>query len=324
MSNKDTKLDLIEALKSRDIYFKQVNKNEFRTRCPFCGDSMKNLNTGHFYMRIDPDDNLPVVYNCFKCNSSGRVDKEFLSKLGIKTSLTSQLSKQRYSKIGTIKKMNIDLVTGTPILNSPQTRYIENRLEQKCEYDDYDRFKIIWNMNERRNHISDQRILNTLPSMNDSISFISDDRSCILTRSFYNSENRWRKIKIMNSNSKSFYTIKSTLDLFTSDVITVNIAEGVIDIISVYKNFNDGANSVYIASLGSDYISALEYMMMKGFVGGNVVIKIYIDSDIDERSLKYQLRKYKWLFNRIIILKNIKSKDVGVPIDQIKLIEINV
>ena len=320
----DIKHQILLEIENNVSVFKKVNNIQYRIRCPICGDSQKNPKDAHCYIKCSDDPAEPLLYNCFKCNSSGRVDKEFLSKLGIKTSLTSQLSKQRYSKIGTIKKMNIDLVTGTPILNSPQTRYIENRLEQKCEYDDYDRFKIIWNMNEIRNHISDQRILNTLPSMNDSISFISDDRSCILIRSFYDSENRWRKIKIMNSNSKSFYTIKSTLDLFTSDVITVNIAEGVIDIISVYKNFNDGANSVYIASLGSDYISALEYMMMKGFVGGNVVIKIYIDSDIDERSLKYQLRKYKWLFNRIIILKNIKSKDVGVPIDQIKLIEINV
>ena len=79
----------------------------------------------------------------------------------------------------------------------------------------------------------------------------------------------------------------------------------------------------------NDYIIAKDKETVKSInvlcdVGEAIIGAIYIDSDIDERSLKYQLRKYKWLFNRIIILKNIKSKDVGVPIDQIKLIEINV
>lgn len=320
----DIKHQILSEIERNVDVFRKVNNIQYRIRCPICGDSQKNPKDAHCYIKCSDDPAEPLLYNCFKCNSGGIVDEEFLSKLGINKSLSSQLSKQRYSKIGTIKKMNIDIVTGNPILNSPQTRYIENRLGQGFNYDDYERFKIIWNMNEIRKHISDQRILNTLPSMNDSISFISDDRSCILIRSFYDDESRWRKVKILNTNSKSFYTIKSTLDLFTSEMITVNIAEGIMDILSIYKNFNDGINSVYIAALGSDYISALDYMMMKGFVGENIVVKIYVDSDIDVKSLKYRLKKYKWLFDKIIIMENIRFKDVGVTIDKIKLIEINV
>ena len=320
----DIKHQILAEIENNVDVFRKVNSIQYRIRCPICGDSQKNPKDAHCYIKCSDDPGEPLLFNCFKCNAGGVVDKTFLNKLGLKSNLTSQLSKQRYSKIGTIKKLNIDVVTGTPVLNSPQTRYIEDRLGTGFEYDDYDRFKIIWNMNEIKNHINDIRILNTLPSSNDSISFISDDRSCILIRSFYNEDNRWRKIKILNSNTKSFYTIKSTLDLFTSDTITVNIAEGIMDIISVYKNFNDGSNSVYIASLGSDYISALEYMMMKGFVGKNIEVKIYIDSDIDDRSFKYKLKKFKWLFKKISIFKNIKSKDVGVQLNQIKLIEINI
>ena len=320
----DIKHQILSEIERNVDVFRKVNNIQYRIRCPICGDSQKNPKDAHCYIKCSDDPAEPLLYNCFKCNSGGIVNEEFLSKLGINKSLSSQLSKQRYSKIVTIKKMNIDIVTGSPILNSPQTRYIENRLGQGFNYDDYERFKIIWNMNEIRKHISDQRILNTLPSMNDSISFISDDRSCILIRSFYDDESRWRKVKILNTNSKSFYTIKSTLDLFTSEMITVNIAEGIMDILSIYKNFNDGINSVYIAALGSDYISALDYMMMKGFVGENIVVKIYVDSDIDVKSLKYRLKKYKWLFDKIIIMENIRFKDVGVTIDKIKLVEINV
>jgi hypothetical protein len=320
----DIKHQVLSEIEKNVDVFKKTSNIQYRIRCPICGDSQKNPKDAHCYIKCSDDPAEPLLYNCFKCNSGGRVDQEFLSKLGINKTLTSQLSKQRYSRIGTIKKMDIDLVTGTPIIDSPQTRYIEYRLGKGFEYDDYDRFKIIWNIDEIRNHITDKRVLNTLPSMNDSISFLSDDRSCILIRSFIGDDCRWRKIKIINSNSKSFYTIKSTIDLFTPDTITVNIAEGVMDVLSVYKNFNDGINSVYSASLGSDYISALEYMMMKGFVGKNIIIKIYIDSDINDKALKYQLKKYRWLFNKIILYKNIKSKDVGVPIDQIKLVEINI
>ena len=71
MTNRETKLDIIQALASRDVYFRQVNDVEYRTRCPFCGDSTSNLNTGHMYIRINPDDNFNIVYHCFKCEESG-------------------------------------------------------------------------------------------------------------------------------------------------------------------------------------------------------------------------------------------------------------
>lgn len=321
----DIKHQILYDIERNVDVFKKVNNVQYRIRCPVCGDSQKNLQDAHCYIKCSDDPAEPMLYNCFKCNAHGRVDQVFLSKLGIHSDAASKLTTQKYSRIGTIKKMNIDIITGSPIPGSPQIRYIEHRIGNGLTLDDYDRFKIIWDMNEIRKHISDKRILNTLPNMNDSISFISDDRTCIMSRSLSDdAETRWRKIKIMNSDARSFYTIKASFDLFTKDVITVNIAEGIIDILSVYKNFNDGANSVYIASLGSDYISAVDNIIMRGMIGPNVIIKIYVDSDVSIRTIKYQLRKYKWLFNKIIILQNIKSKDVGVPIDQIKLVEINI
>ena len=125
----------------------------------------------------------------------------------------------------------------------------------------------------------------------------------------------------MHSDSKSFYVIKAVIDLFTKDEIVINIAEGIIDVLSIYKNFNDGPNSVFIASLGSDYIGALEYAIGKGFIGDNVTVKIYIDQDQNEKELIRALKKYKWIFNNIFIYRNILEKDVGVRIDRIKLEE---
>ena len=86
MTNRQVKEDIIAALFERGVYTKQVNDTEFRTRCPFCGDSQKNFNTGHLYIRINVDDNFPIVYNCFKCNESGIVNEEFLTVMDINNS----------------------------------------------------------------------------------------------------------------------------------------------------------------------------------------------------------------------------------------------
>ena len=75
MTVRDTKIQMIEALLNRGEWIQEVNSSEFRTRCPFCGDSQKNYNTGHLYIHINPgfrlsyasskytviESNLPVI-----------------------------------------------------------------------------------------------------------------------------------------------------------------------------------------------------------------------------------------------------------------------
>lgn len=319
------KLQILDEIEKHSSVFKKINSIRYRIRCPLCGDSQKDLNDAHCYIKCDVDNpNEPLLYICFLCNKSGRVDKHFLEMLDVDKSLIFKLSNQRYSKLDNIKCTNIDIITGDTIMNSPQTSYIEHRLGKGLNKDDYDKFKIIWNINTIIPYISDIRIKNTLPCNIDSITFLSDDKTMLLSRAFYDvNGDRWRKIKFIQTDSKSFYTIKSTINLFTQEPIVVNIAEGILDVLSIYKNFTDTPNSIYIAALGSNYISALEYMMCKGFVGSNVQVRIYIDNDdkVNESDLKIRLKKYKWIFESIHILKNIKSKDVGVKIDQIKLVD---
>lgn len=170
-------------------------------------------------------------------------------------------------------------------------------------------------------YITNPRIRNTFPSNDSTISFLSDNQAVVINRTFLEdqTESQWRKITIVNKDTKAFYTIKTQIDLFSLDKTVVNIAEGIFDILSVYKNFNDCDNSAFIATLGSDYISAVNYAIAKGLIGTNVELRLYIDNGIKEKQLKYTLRRFKWMFNSIKIFHNIKSKDVGVPIDQIKL-----
>ena len=143
----------------------------------------------------------------------------------------------------------------------------------------------------------------------------------LLTRTFEEVSNgsQWHKVRIKPG--IQFYTIKSTFNIFTEEPIYLNIAEGIFDIISVYKNFTNSENSVFIASLGSDYVAALENMIRRGIIGKNVIVNIYIDNGIDEKRLKHSLMKYKWIFNSIHLIRNSKSKDVGTKMDNIFLVD---
>lgn len=316
------KLQIIDEIEKHVDVFSKVSAIQYRIRCPECGDSQKNSRDAHCYIKCSYDPGEPLLYNCFKCNAGGRVTGAFLKKLGIKGDIGSKIDNQRYNKIASIKKLaDVNIITGDPMMDSPQVRYIEGRLGKGLTVEDYDRFKIIWDLNRLYPFITDDRVRNSMPNNMDSVSFLSDDKSVLLVRYFSDDSSRWRKIKLFPSDNRAFYTIKSTIDLFTSEDIEVNIAEGIFDVFSIYKNFNNTPNSIFIATLGSDYSGGIEYAIAKGLIGSNVIINIYIDSDIDERSLKYKLKKYKWIFKEIRMFKNIKSKDVGVTTDMIKLVE---
>ena len=268
------KQQILYEIENHSTVFKKVNNIQYRIRCPICGDSQSNPRDAHCYLKCDFNNPTePILFNCFKCNKAGRVTSSFLQKLNIKSDILSKVDNQKYNKITSIKKVDVNIITGTPIMDSNQVKYIENRLGIKFTSEDYDKFKIIWDMKYVYPYASSTKVRNTMPNNNDSITFLSDDKSVLLIRSFNDDGDRWRKLSLFQTGNKSFYTIKTTLNLFTNEPIIVNIAEGVFDVISIYKHFDDG-NSAYIATLGSDYISAIEYAIAKGFIGSNINIRI--------------------------------------------------
>lgn len=321
--NKEIKQQIMQEIENNVPIFKKVSNIRWKIRCPFCGDSEKDLRDAHLYLKCDYDNpNEPIQYYCFlvNCNAHGSVNKYFMHKLGIKSKVEDELQSQRYSKLFALKETNIDILTGEPILDSLQVKYIEKRLGIGLTYEDYDKFKIIWDMNSIIPYVADKKTMNILPNNIDSISLLSDDKSTIISRGF-NDKDNWRKIPLLNTDNRIFYTIKTVFNLFTDDIITVNIAEGIFDILSIYKNFNDGINSAFIATLGPDYEAAINYAIIKGLIGLNVIVKIYIDQEIDHNVLKDQLKKYRYYFKNIYIYRNIKYKDVGVLLKDIELNE---
>lgn len=320
----DIKQNILHEIELKGEMFRKISPIQYRIRCPICGDSQKDPRDAHCYIKCSFDPTEPVQYNCFLCNSNGRVGKYFLEKLGINKDLISKVESEKYNKLMTYKEGK-EILNTPPVMNSPQVGYINERLGPGFTEKDYERFKIIWDLNVIYEYITSIRVRNTMPSNFDTISFLSDDHSLMLTRTFLEGkESQWMKRRIYPSTNKAFYTIKSTLNLFTEDKIVVNIAEGIFDILSVYKNFNDCENSVFIALLGSDYVAGVDYAIAKGFLCSNVELRIYMDTGKDEKLLKKQLKYYKWIFGSIKIYKNIAWKDVGVSADKINLIEYKV
>lgn len=317
-----TKLQIMDEIRKNVDVFIPVPPIRSRIRCPICGDNQKDLKDAHFYIKHSEDPNEPLLYKCFlaNCGAEGKVDKWLLDKLNVKSDIVEKVENQRYNRIPSIKKVDIGIITGSPILDSPQVRYIEYRLGKGFTADDYDRFKIVWDIHSIYPYIRDEKTMNSLPCNRDSISFLSDDKSMLLVRSLIDG-GKWRKIPLAYSDNKTIYAIKVTLDLFTKDPIVVNIAEGVFDILSVYKNFNDSDNSVYIGVLGGDYIGGIECAIMKGFIGSNIIVRVYIDSNINEGVIHRKLKRYKWLFKRISTYVNIRAEDVGHRIEEIELSE---
>lgn len=312
----NSKLDILNEIEKGVPLFQKVSFDQYKIRCPFCGDSVIK-DHAHMYLKCSSDINEPILYHCFKCNIGGKINQAFLDKIGVTLTVPETLS--YFNKLSSAKS-KYDISEGTPDLDSPQYKYLQYRLHEDFSIEELSKFRIVWDIESLVDIITNKRIKNTLPSNRNSISFYTDDNCCLLTRSFDDTI-RWKKTTLFPS-SRSFYSIRRDLDLFSKRV-NVIIAEGVFDILSLYKNFYD-ENGVYIATLGSDYCSAIEYSISLGLIGSSVNMNIYLDSDIDLKKIKFKMKQYKWLFNSITLFKNILDKDYGIPKENIKLEEYKV
>lgn len=318
---------ILERIRLNVPVFDKLSNEQYRIRCPFCGDSRKDPRKARLYLKCSMDPTEPILYNCFNdnCSAKGRVDKAFFEKLGIPADGLNGLEARRFNRLITVEADKVELITGEPIIPSPQSDYISYRLGEGLAADDLDKFKIIWNFDLIRPFISQRSILNTLPNNDSSISFLSDDRSVLLTRFFDDNLGvRWKKVRLRPSENRSFYTIKSTIDLMAANTIAVNIAEGIFDILSVYKHFNTGDNSAYVGCLGNDYRSALDHMVAKGIFGNHVTVNVYADDNIDRKWLKSKFKPYRWLFGEITLFWNTQASDFGVKSDRISPVELRV
>ena len=346
MSNIETKAKILEALRNRGEWMKQVNDVEYRTRCPYCGDSLRE-NTGHLYIRISLNDNYPIVYNCFKCGVSGILQEEQLSKLGIEdiglkskliqlNKTSAKVEKKDFYSENKTKFFNFKQ---PPIIIGEKTNYIKNRLNIDFTPEDYRRMKVITslksflNLNEiDRTPFPPQMVKNLEDHY---VGFLTYGNSHILFRDITETEEYpWIKYPIIKESvqNRVIYTLATEIDIFSDDDIFVNIGEGVFDLISAEYNLGfKGKNTLSIAVSGKYYEKILLFLLELGIVGSNVNIRIFSDNDLafnkkakNPTTMRYfrkALERYKYLFGKINVYYNVISKDIGVPKERIHLID---
>ena len=340
------KQNFIHFLETRGEYFRKVHEGQYRIRCPFCGDTQKNWNEGHLYIKCDLDNDYDIAYNCFKCNeSSPRMTEELLNLLGCDEELLKGFTDKKYAmkkyKKQVSKMMYFDYHLPEIELGL-KTKYIDSRLNIHFRKEDYQSMKVITSLYDflATNRIKERPFNNQILQLlqRDYVGFLTNGNSHILFRDITNRNKfSWIKYPITKDsmNNRVFYTIQNEdgIDIFSKDNIIINMSEGIFDCLGVGYHFNNiKYNTMNISVAGQFYEPMIRFLIELGLVGGNVEINIYCDNDEtfnrdnskkSYRSsvgyLKKSLQKYKFLFKRINLYKNTKTKDFGVPRNQISV-----
>ena len=295
--------------------FKKVGSygnNQYTCNCPFCGDTKR-----HMYVKIDlSDDSVPVLYNCFKCNEHGRINNEFLSGLGITNLNVPRFGRKKIDytneNLNTDKKLEYFNINDTFEIEKG-IEYIKTRINVTPSADEMKMFGFISDPCMYYKDILNFKGNDNI-KLNQRVWFIMTN--CGMIGRCHHDNNhidRWKKINPNSSKiNRGFYLFKKPFDLHS--IINVVLCEGIMDCIGLYYNHDCGNNNVFMASLGTDYNSALEYLINRGIFGESVSIKIYIDSN-DVRNTYYD-NIYDNIFKNISIYHNLSSKDYGVPVEQ--------
>lgn len=352
MNNSEIKTKVIEALDSRGEFF-QKRGLEYVVRCPFCGDS-SNLHKGHFYIRINPEDNFPMVYHCFKCEAKGIINSDVLESLGVEDlDLKSSLytlnktsdkvdSKNIYNEEKELKVFNFK---SPKIEISEKTNYICERIGKNLNLEELTKLKVITSLydfyelneiNKPKFYPMEEELMGMLD--NAYVGFLSFGNSYILLRKVPGLDKTWLRFDMPSwikipitpecKGSDCFYCPETEINPFIDDDININLSEGVLDIVSIFHNL-DGMkpNTINIAVTGKYYKKILLDLLGLGLVGNNVKLNIYADNDVmfnkkakNPTTPEYfskLLKTYSHLYGGVKLHYNMINKDFGYPKENI-------
>lgn len=334
------KYKIIDLLQNLSVCNINSAKTEYTVRCPYCGDSQKDLSHGHFAIHIDVNNDDAILYRCLKCSVSGILNGDVLNELQLNTTPDTNDQLRNFNR-KVVKKNNltnanyenytVPLYSSTPS-NDLKLKYLNNRIGTTINYSEAKDLKIVFDIFEflRYNKIDaipglsfkKQELLNKYY-----IGWLSTNNNCITFRRIIDDNNLMRYIKIIlnphNINGNTFYSIPNKIDLLYTQNINIHIAEGIFDITSVYKNLQNSnlQNNYFYAACGFGYLTILKYLIYNGINTG-LNIHIYSDNDkTDKDHIQYLFKRSAvgiWI-DHIYIHRNRFSgeKDYGVPINRI-------
>ena len=299
-SDKDFKETLINSGHFRNIR----GTSRYTCQCPYCDDDHR-----HMYVLIDLYSDIPVLYKCFKCNSQGRMNKEFLAYFGLDTlKIPKSSGKRRIERSGVATDFAVSVTENDDVCGV--SNYINERVGVFPTLQELQEFRYVGDPVGYVHSYLNEDSINTLQNR----FWFQMTNGNLIGRWFNdNTRRRWLKYKTNNlKNQAGLHIIKNQIDLYKT--LNVCISEGVMDSIGLYYH-GDIDNGVYISCMGSDYESGLLYLVSIGIFGKGVNIKIFIDNDVNHANISPVVKK---LFGRFAVYHNTKGHDFGLPADQIE------
>lgn len=294
------------------------DKKEIITYCPNC-ESASNKSHGHLYIGLD----VPL-YNCFKCDNSGVVDKLIVSVGGNPNELMNMdsLSKFKnnrgtykkpifYSRPREYEKYNTSVAIPTDDSFEPKINYIKKRLINMTSINDIPNvildYKTFLKESNALNVVSDN-MLEYLQT--DFVGFLTEKKTTVISRNINDfGKIRYHKLKLEDGYG-DFYSIKiKDIDF---EVPTFLIAEGPFDVLSCYfsaemKQYVERSNYL-IAILGKYYNNVISYILdYYGIPKGNFIVV----SDPEIPDNYYNKLKQHPQINRLEIYWNSTGDDFG-------------
>lgn len=310
--------------------------DQVTVRCPFCGDSMKDLNHSHFSVKLNLKSDEPILFHCLRCDIGGILTPSILREFNVNNlQLNSGLLIYNKKAVNSIRKKlgiinnNLDFIVPTPRITDNtimKKEYIENRLGLSFSIDELVKLKVVFSLGEflKINDIISLTCNKEKAQMlhDDYVGFLTSKNEFINFRDVTGKNKRYNVYNIYKNldNTRKFYTIPNEIDLLTTDTIEINIAEGVFDILGIFYHIKEGItkNNLYTAVCGAGYISVLKYWIQTG-VFDNVIINIYSDSDRYPsfyKNIKHDLDD--WIYD-VKLYYNTLGKDYGVKKHQIEI-----
>lgn len=311
-------------------------------RCRYCGDSKRNKSSRHMYVYL-PNGNNPIFHICYRANCAvkGIVTWQKLVEWGVNLSEEDIKDLVNYNKEifrnGNDMNFNcedINILTNTYINNNfnqmydYKIQYINNRLGTNFTHQDLKNLKISLNLsellieNELPINIEDWKLRALSEKY---ICFITQDNSYAVCRNTMYKENekspmnyRYFKYNIFNrnSNSKPFYIIPTTVDIYKK--IRIYLSEGTFDILSVKYNVVNDPNGIYCAVLGGGFINAIKYFICEMKLI-DLEFHLYLDNDMSSNKIFEMLELLRpYQYNVFVHTNRFQGeKDFGVPRDRI-------
>lgn len=283
--------------------FRRVSAIQYRLKdCPMCGNRNWKM-----YVKIDVNSDEPVLYNCFRCNSHGIVDQKFLDSIGLdRMSIPKFMSSKRLdlhegvsTKIPDILVTDMDKIDGI-------CEYINSRIGSYPTLTDLQFFHYVGNP---KRYVTDYLGNENVNTIKNRYWFQMTNGNIIGRTNNPADEMRWLKYKTNKVKVAGLYRISVPVDFYQP--INVIIAEGVMDLIGLYYNYNKLSNAIYIGTMGKNYVKGIQYILDKGIFGTSVNINIFKDPDVPLNKIWID-PNMRSLFKRVDIYENLTGKDYGV------------